>query len=179
MEPTVLPDGLSLRSRTVRGNGVVETYANATGDRELSLLNGVGGEWWGAWATLEDFATLVSLLTLLTGDTAGVYTPHGTRVRDFEAHEFFDPETDTRVAVWWAGDDPTERCQQYTVIGVGLTQSEWDAVLAGIQWGRPVAHSPDRWCGDGAGAEGAGHSRGGSKRLPPAELGPFMPAGEC
>lgn len=108
MEPTVLPEGLSLRSREVVGKGVVETYANATGDRELSLLSGVGAE------------------------TTGVDTGRRIRVRGFEAHEAFNRETDTRVAVWLERD-PTEGCHQYTVFGVGLTQSEWDAVLAGIR----------------------------------------------
>lgn len=108
MEPTVLPEGLSLRSREVVGHGVVETYENATGERELSPLSGVGGE------------------------TAGADTGRRIRIRGYEARELFVRETDTGFAVWLERD-PAELCHQYTVIGVGLTLSEWDAVLAGIR----------------------------------------------
>ncbi|HXG39676.1 MAG TPA: hypothetical protein VNJ28_01925 [Candidatus Limnocylindrales bacterium] len=108
MEPTFLPEGFSLRSREVVGRGVVETYEDATGERSISLLSGVGGE------------------------TAGTRTGRRIRIRGHEVSELFVRETDTRFAVWLERD-PAEPCHQYTVIGVGLTDSEWDALLAGIR----------------------------------------------
>ncbi len=80
MEPTFLPEGLSLRSREVVGRGVVEIYEDATGERSVALASGVGGE------------------------TAGADTGRRIRIRGHEASELFVRETDTRIVVWLERD---------------------------------------------------------------------------
>lgn len=110
MVPTFIPEGFSLQSRQQVFDGVVEVYRDASGERELSFLSGVGGE---------------------VGER-GIDTGRRIRIRGFEAAELVIPETKTRTVVWMERD-PSEPCHQYSVNGVGLTDAEWDAVLAGIR----------------------------------------------
>lgn len=114
LEPTWIPDDLSLRERVSVPQGeeyVAEraTYANEGATRELSFLSGVAGQV-GEGLTARGSASVAG-----RGQVARLMT-----------------SGDTRAAVWREAPEDAP-CHQYAVIALRLTREELREVLDALQ----------------------------------------------